>query len=68
MSSTTDYFSTSTDTNSYYQENYDGSYTTDNSSVDTYDYIQPEIADYSSVKVSWDSVDYGGTQINDALF
>ena len=68
MSSSSDYFSTSTDTNGYYQENSDASYTTDNSSVGTYDYDQPEIENYSSVKVSWDSVDYGGTTVNDALF
>ena len=69
MSSSSDYYSTtSIETSSYYEENSCNNYSTENSSVGTYDYDQPEITDYSSVKVSWDAVDYGGTAINDALF
>ena len=31
-------------------------------------YTEPSIADISDIQISWSTVDYGGTTVNDGLF
>lgn len=68
MSNSNDNFSTSSDySSSYgstgYEQEYDKSEYDANAS-----YEQPDIADTSEVHVSWSTVDYGGSTVDDALF
>ena len=68
MSSTSDFFSTSS-TDSNYMDNVDITSSTSNDSYTiTTSYNEPDIMDRSDAKLSWSSIDYGGQTVNDGLF